>query len=211
MDVNSLLENIPYNDSRDFGVMHVSKWQHFHLKLSLEGLSSLFDALSLHHAYLVGQLCTRDACIESLSRFTTTYAQFLQAEEENKTAFRKALTVGLSQDPSVFSLKRLASGVIVTPHLPYIQVRLSTYTVSDDCKVHPGTLGSNAAPWGLQFSYPLLFMNEKEGIGKNVLTEEGFVNTPLYKKMQKWIREMTKPAKVLVDGSLVQTTLRSMR
>jgi len=191
------------------GVLQVSKWQDFHVQLDEDGVKKLFSDLDVSYGYRVGQIVQDDACVYSVEEYLSVYDEFLKAE--NIAPYRKSLSMGLSVSDDAFYAKVVSGGVIVTPKMPYIQIRASSYSISKDGKILPGVLGADVHKWGLHFAYPLLAMNSKEGIAKNVLTQPEFSNTKLFKVLQKWIREWTKPADIAVNEQVVRTTMRCMR
>lgn len=180
--------------------MQVSKWQEFHLRLTAEGLEGLFSELGVDNVYAVGRL--EDEILLPTGEYARVFRKFLTSSDD----FQKELAVGLSISDDVFVQKKIGDRLLLQPRLPYIQVRVSRYVTTAEGKVVTGSLGKGSTVWGLSFAYPLLFMGQ-DAMPKNVLTEEGFPNTPLYKRLQKWVRYNTKPA--TIDGHV--THLREMR
>lgn len=211
MEKECKLPNFTFSSADMMGVMHVSKWQEYHIQLDSVSLQKMLSDLSLEYGYRVGQVVSETAWKYEIEKFISIYEAFLKAEEEEYSTFRKMLSLGLSIDSSAFYAKHVNAGYILTPIIPYIQVRASTYALSNEGKILPGSLGKNVVRWGLHFAYPLLCMNTKEGIAKNVLREKKYSNTPLFKSLQKWVRHFTKPADIQVGNTVVKTTMRCMR
>lgn len=203
--------NIFTSVAADAGVMHVSKWQEFHLSLDVQSAQKLFEKLGLSFGYRVGQIVAGDEWKYSVTTFLKAYETFLMADPSEFALFRRKLSLGLSSDPSAFSTKEAGAGFLLVPRIPYIQVRASTYTISNENKVLPGALGADVQRWGLHFSYPLLCMHSNEGIAKNVLLEARYFNTDLFKQLRQWVRDHTKPATLSLGSTQIKTTMRCMR
>ena len=76
-----------------------------------------------------------------------------------------------------------------------------------DGKFRTMILGYDSVHWGLQFSYPHLFQNEKLEV-LTVNESEQFPNSALFKKLQRWVRAHTLATPFEVGGHKVNASIR---
>ena len=77
-----------------------------------------------------------------------------------------------------------------------------------DGKFRPMVFGLDSVTWGLQFSYPQLFMDGRTKEAFAVVESEEFPNTALFHQLQRWMRQNTLPTPFLVDGKRVNSPIR---
>lgn len=163
----------------------------FHLQLTLKELNALLTELGVKKIYTIGAISKRGYI--SLDAFCMFY----------KNEEKRLLNGGLSLSEDTFFQQTVPSGVLLHPKQPYIQIKPATFIETED-GIKIGTHGKGVTFCGLTFSFPLLVMNTKDGVAHNVLTEGGFVNIPLFKSLQRWVRKNTRY--VMMDGK--KTLLR---
>ena len=72
---------------------------------------------------------------------------------------------------------------------PVIQLQRHHFIFTDS--FHSGVISKESITWGIQFSYPQLFLDPKtKQIGK-VEKNDTFPNTELFSRLAKWVRDNT--------------------
>ncbi len=139
--------------------------------------------------------------------FCSTYREYF--ESLSSQSIRKVPTFLLTANPNdVYAFEARADKYIIYPRYPVIQVREHHFTVASDGEIHPMVFGKDAVSFGLIFSYPQIFYDTKEKKIVEVFKEKDLPNTILFKKIQLWAREYTKPARFIINGTKVNATFR---
>ena len=174
---------------QEVGALQASKFQTFYIRLTKKDLLSLLNELGVNRIYKIG--CrTKEGYVD-----VETYCAALGSAD------KKGLLGGLSLSPDAFFKQTLGEDFLLHPKEPFIQLKAATY-IEKEGGITLQVLGNDVIFWGIAFSFPLLCMNSKDGVSKNVLTEGPFINVPLFKSLQRWVRKNTRY--VTVNGSKTQ-------
>jgi hypothetical protein len=134
--------------------------------------------------------------------FLERYAEYLREILKDKSKARpsRRLTFGMTTDLNDLRLQRVEGGVIVKIASPIIQVEPYTLHFSEEeKKFREMTPSKNRFFWGLRFAFPQLYDNPiSDEVEK--ITEEGYPNAALFKKLQKWARDQTRPSEFTIGG-----------
>lgn len=91
---------------------------------------------------------------------------------------------------------------------PVIQLQPHRFDYSAaDGKFRSMVLGMDSIHWGLQFSYPHLYQDERLQV-HTVREGSQFPNTALFKKLQQWVRAHTIATPIEVEGRRVNVPIR---
>ncbi len=113
----------------------------------------------------------------------------------------------LTKDKDALYRQELSSGkFLFKPILPLIQVSEHRLVVTSDGRIEPMVYGSSTVRFGVQFSFPTLFMDE--GVPQAVLKEKKYLNSELFRLIQRFVRDKTEPASFIVQGKKIVTPLR---
>lgn len=188
--------------------LQASKWLSIQALLSGDEMESLISSLGeftvlmttpserpevKHHDFLDGyhRYCRtiKNGEVPNPSDFRTLFSTFWTADEE---AYVK-VPVGDQ------FLCRAVQPVI------QLQYHLMGYSKIEK-KFRPMVMGKGSIPWGIQFSYPTLFQDQKT---QQVLkVGQNFSNTALFQAFRRWIRNETVPTPFVVDGDQVNIPIR---
>jgi hypothetical protein len=83
---------------------------------------------------------------------------------------------------------------------PVIQFQAHFFTYSsEEHKLYPGVFGPEAIFWGIQCSYPQIFIDEENNLFK---VDERFPNTNYFRALQRWVRNATRPLTLRIDEKM---------
>jgi len=185
------------------GACLVSKWLEFPIVLSLEELKDLFAELGAFYVIHTDRIVSNEEGILFPEEFLKIYEQYITTWKEggnlNDSLYKKVFQGAISTTlDGMYAIKVDDSRRIVKTTEPTLL--LQPYRIeysSFDHKFRPMVMSKNSLSWGLQISYPQLYQDAKTGVLKKV--DETFVNSALFRKLQKWVRYHTQPTTFLIQ------------
>lgn len=171
-----------------------SKW--LNVQVLSENLEKLFE---------LGKIYPLKGYAKSLTSLPNVpeYALYVSDWKQGKAAklpdFAYAFT--LSEDALYaidfeqgYRIKPKEAIVEITPH----------YMSFGEEEVKSNVFGTDTLSWGIQFGFPQLYEDEQGEIRKHLEAK----NYPLFKEIQKYLRENTIPAKFKRGDQIIQSSIR---
>lgn len=194
--------------------MQASKWLQIQALIDAEEMRALFDHLGDFAIYLAGSLTTRDAGSLSKSQFLTVYEKYAAALKNGQIPdageFRAVFSAVFSLSPQLLYAIPVENGkqlIRVSRPVVQLQAHSMDYTIYDE-KFRPMVFGLDSILWGLQFSYPQLYLDPATKEVLQVNESDFFPNTRLFRDLQKWIRHQTIPTPFLVGSKQINVPMR---
>ena len=185
--------------------MQASKWLKCPVLLDIDEMKALFDHLG--NFYIVRTSGILPIGHETISKeeFLDCYASYIESLKKGVLPNDKRIN---SYFTSVFTRTAEALyATLVDPQRqmvqvdqPVVQLQNHRFVCGEDKKFHSMVFGLNSIYWGLQFSYPQLYQDKNLQVFK-VNESSEFPNTTLFKLIQRWMREHTKPTPCLLYTS----------
>lgn len=193
------------------GVLQVSKSRKIPVLISFEEMESLIAHLGEFFIFDVSRPLPLISAEIPKAEFLRAYGDYVQAIERGEVLEESHLRPYFSSIWTLVSdgvyAQRLANGkFLIKSKIPAIQLQRHHFILSDG--FHSGVMGSESITWGIQFSYPHLFMDPKtKAIGK-VEKNAQFPNTELFQRLAKWIRSHTRPTPFVAKGEPTNQPMR---
>lgn len=194
--------------------LQASKWLDLQLLIDSDEMKTLFQALEPFAIYTTGRVC-------ALSEGEVSHAEFLQAydayvaalqqgqlpvEQEFRALFSSVFT---RQSDHLFQVLTADGRRIIRVAKPVLQLQLNKIAYSTaDGKFRGMVFGKDSIFWGLQFSYPQLFLDSVTKEVFQVKESLQFPNTSLYRLLQRWVRQYTVPTPFQVADTQVNVPIR---
>lgn len=192
--------------------LQVSKWLRMQFLLEPRELELLFEELQDGQLYATGVVQPEQVLITH-EAFLEQYQQYVQslkmAERTLSPAMRQAFSAQLSMEADALRLIELPDGrQMVRPVEPVLQWQPHGFTVdSQNGRVHSVVFAQNMVPWGLQLSYPQLYLKVGQGVVQ-LNDRSNQPNTALFRGVQKWLRRHTLPTPLLINGEKHNLSIR---
>lgn len=194
------------------GVLQVSKSRKIPVLLSATEMERLFSALGTFCIFDVSRpLALSEAQIPH-EQFLKAYREYVHGIEGGKLIDEAFLRPYFSamftySSEGVYASRLVNGKFLIRPKTPAIQLKRHHF-IYDESGFHSGVMGKESISWGIQFSYPHLFMDPKtKAIGK-VEKNDQFPNTSLFHLLSKWIRSNTLPTPFIVSGEMARQPIR---
>jgi len=194
--------------------LQASKWLQQQMLLSDTELELLFDELGSFRIYNVGAISPLDTLEIKKSDFLQWYSDYIttikNGSTPNITSYRKLFSavITVSAD-SLFALKISDNEYLVKVAQPVIQIQSHAMHFSKhDQKFRPMVFGPDSITWGLQFSYPQIYLDSTTKAIHKVDDKDSCPNTQLFRKIQRWQRKHTIPTPFLVENDKVNIPMR---
>jgi hypothetical protein len=194
--------------------LQASKWIDLQLLVDELEMAEMVAALGDFEIFMVGRLCSRNEGQLTQRQFIEAYGSYVQAlkagELPNEQTFRPLFS-------SIFTVHRDALAQMVTGDgrrilrvtKPVVQLQLNKISYSHaDGKFRSMVFGSESFFWGLQLSYPQLYLDSETKEVYKTRDSERFPNGELFRNIQQWQREHTIPTPFHVDGRCVNVPMR---
>ncbi len=174
-------------------------------------MEDLFSILSPFEIYDVSRPLSLDQAQISQDVFLHNYSQYVEgiqlANLVDETPLRPYFSAIFTSTSDVLYAQALSNGkYLVKSRLPVIQLQRHHFIFSET--FHSGVMGKESITWGIQFSYPQLFLDPKtQSIGK-VEKNENFPNTELFQRLAKWVRNHTSATPFVVGDQRINQPMR---
>lgn len=173
----------------------VSKWLSVDCLISLEELKNLFASIGPFYLFRNGGIMGIDELNCSFEAFTKLYALYLEGlkSEEGPSIPSFAMTKDLQ---SVYALQVRENGYMTKARYPVIQVKEHRFLLTHDGRYQSKGFGEGSVRFGLSFLFPQVFIDPDTEHVHHTFKEEKYQNTSLFKALQKWQRDYTKPTPI---------------
>lgn len=193
--------------------LQASKWHRLQVLLAPEELAELLADLEDPVILLAGRFYPKTNYPQHRQLFLSHYDAYIaslsRGELPNEEKCRQYFSAVLSRDCSpLYLLEGNTDEGLLRMTLPTIQVQHHNFDYSPlDNEIRSMVYGHDTVSWGLQFSYPQLYLHPttKEICQTN---EETTGNVTLFKQLQRWIRHYTLPTTFLVNGRRLNSPIR---
>lgn len=195
--------------------LQASKWLQLQMLLDAAEMEALLQEMGDVRIFLVGKVLSRGEELLSKEQFLENYRSYLsrlkdkdslEALEKDRGWMSAAFTLS---EEALFSTPVAGDKVLVRALKPLVQAQQHKIGYSAlENQFRPMVLSKESIHWGLQFSYPQLYMNETTKQVEKVLQLPHLGNTELFRSIQKWVRENTIPTPFFVKGEKIRVPMR---
>ncbi len=193
------------------GVLQVSKARKLPILISFEEMRRLFDFLGSFFIFDVSRPLELENGEIPKQLFLEKYHEYVEGIRQGKLIDESILrslfsSVITSTAQALYAMPLSNGKYLVKPKIPVIQLQRHHFIFSES--FHSGVISGESVTWGVQFSYPQLFLDPKtQEIGK-VEKNEKFPNTELFHQMAKWVRDHTAPTPFIFEGRQINQPMR---
>lgn len=197
--------------------LQASKWLDSAALVSPRELADLFTFLeesSPFSLYSCGVVCSKNHGAmpkeELLKAYETYVRQLIDGQIPDPAVYRKMFSPAMTvTTEALFSVPVINDRQIIRVSKPVIQLQAHNIDYSPvDKKFHSMVFGLDSIAWGIQFSYPQLYLDNKTGEVETIRKSEAFPNTAIFQQLQKWMRQHTIPTPFIAEGNLVNVPMR---
>lgn len=194
--------------------LQASKWLQLPALLDAAEMESLLDELGDFSMYSVGSVRDRGRSVLHRAEFLKDYHEYMRLLKEGRipdsTVFRSSFAVVWTLEPDAVALMVLSgSQELARVVKPVVQLQLHVIGYSTlEKKFRSNVMGKDSIHWGVQFSFPQLYMDPETSSIEKALNSTQCPNALLFKKIQKWIRDSTLPTPFEVEGMKIQVPMR---
>lgn len=191
---------------------HASKWLSLGMLVDLGEMQDFLNALGPFFIYPLGAVVPRGQDQIKIEDFLTLYQSYIEALKQGRVpeerSFRSIFSSALSlKEDCLYALAVGEDRQLVRVLKPVVQMQAHTLDYSPaDGKFRSMVLGQDSVLWGLQFSYPQLYEDPETRAPQKV--DSRYVNSALFRLIQKWIRENTIPTPFVVSGEVINVPMR---
>lgn len=190
-----------------------SKWQTCSLLLDSDEMEELLNDLGNFEIVQISGVIPTGHEIIKRADFLEVYGLYIEALKRGEISsdtrirpyFSSVLTLDLN---ALYAVKINEGHSLVKIQKPVIQLQTHRFDYSfADGKFRSMVMGFDSIYWGVQFSYPHLYQDDKLQV---FTVREGaqFPNTSLFKKLQAWVRTYTIATPIEVQGKKINVPIR---
>lgn len=198
--------------------MQASKWLEIQVLMSAEEMEALFthlqSALGLLRIYLTGIVTSAGRGEVDLQDFLETHRFYISALKESKvpeeSKYRTLFSSVLSLSPEMLTILNVGQDrQLLRLVRPVVQMQAHSMGYSEqDGKFYSMVFGPDSIAWGIQFSYPQIFLDPDTKEVMKVVESPEFPNTALFRQIQRWVRYNTIPTPMQTPGGSVNLPVR---
>ena len=194
--------------------MEASKWLKVQLLAEPAELSALFEAIQPLEIFLAGTIVPSGQGLVTHAEFLKIYSDYIAALKQgqlpDESSFKSYFSGVLTRTrEALFAIPVSGNRQLIRIARPVIQMQAHAmdYSAHDD-KFRPMVFGLDSITWGVQFSYPQLFMDGRTKEAFAVVQSDEFPNTQLFHQLQRWMRQHTIPTPFLVGDKRINVPMR---
>lgn len=195
--------------------MEVSKWLEIQVLLSAEEMETLFthlnSALGAFHIYLTGVVTALGEGEVPQGAFLESYRLYVMALQSGQLPGNgEYFSSVFSLSPDLLSILKVGDNRQLRRLIkPSVQLQPHSMGYSqEDGKFYSMVYGPDSIAWGVQFSYPQLFLDPATKEVLKVTESPEFPNTVFFRHMQRWVRHHTIPTPLQTPGGPVNLPVR---
>jgi hypothetical protein len=194
--------------------MQVSKWLDVPALLDVEELQALYEALPPFKIFFNGAVVERQNTQILWKDFLRVYSEYVQALKEGNLPSESICrpffsSVWTIDDSSIMLSDTPTNQVIPRPWKPVVQLQLHRFGISAvDSKVRSMVFGQDTIFWGIQWSFPQLYMDAETREIIKLILQDINGNFAFFREFQRWMRYHTEPAVFQINGKSVATPIR---
>lgn len=173
----------------------ISKWLSVECLISLKELRGLFTAIGPFYLFRNAGVVSLDEAILSFEGLEKEYAAYLDGlkHAEGPSISSLAMTKDVQ---SVYALKVRENGYLIKARYPVIQVKEHKFLLTHDGRYQSKGFGEGSVRFGFAFSFPQVFIDPDDRSIQNTLKGEKYANASLFKALEKWKRDYTRPTPI---------------
>ena len=193
------------------GVLQVSKSRMLPILVDGDEMRELFAFLKTFEIFDVSRKVTAQQARISKEDFLKVYDGYVEGIKKGKLIDETDLRPYFSSvftvtSDALYAIEVGKDQFLIKPRCPVVQLKRFHFIYTDS--FHPGVMGEGSVTWGIQFSYPQLYLDPKTNAIGKVEKNEHFPNTELFQKIAKWVRDHTSPTPFAVQGKTVNQPIR---
>jgi hypothetical protein len=201
-------------DAHSQNPMEASKWLKVQVLAEVSEIAALFQACGAFEIYPTGVLLQPGEGLLSKEKFLEVYGYYVGSLKKGEIPedplyrpyFNSVFTV---ESDFLYAMQTPDGRQLIRTSRPVVQLQTHSLDYSThDQKFHPMVFGKESILWGIQFSYPQIFLNPETQQVEQVVDNPQFPNTRLFKVLQRWIRETTIPTPMHIGQQKVNIPIR---
>lgn len=200
--------------SVDESPLQTSKWLKTQVLLDVKEMENLCNSLGDFHFFLCGSISNEGEGELSKESFLKHYQDYVSILKQGKlpeqNSYRQWFSPVMTKSPeALYAIPVGEKKQLIRVAKPVIQLQAHHMGYSEeDGKFRPMVFGSDSIPWGIQFSYPQLFRDDKTKDVIQVRHSPEFPDSQLFQLLQKWLRTNTIPTPFIVNGEVTNVPIR---
>lgn len=194
--------------------LQASKWLQLQLLIDTQEMADLITTLGEFSIFITGAILPSGQGEVTHQEFLATYQKYIDelktGQAPSEALYRQMFSTlfTMSMD-TVYALDIGNDQVIIRSRLPVVQLQMHQVGFSAvDHKFRSMVFGSDNISWGIQFSYPQIFLDPVTKQITNVDKSDLFPNSHLYHTIQKWMRRNTTPTPFTFQNTKVNVPIR---
>lgn len=193
--------------------LQASKWLKCQMLLDIDEMHNLLETLGEFSIFLTGCVCRcGEECLSKnqfLEKYRTYVESLLGGKVPDLTEYRPYFSsIFTLENEAIFSISVSENKHIIRVSRPVIQLQAHNVHYSAvDGKFHPMVFGNDTIMWGIQFSYPQLYLDPESRKVVSMMKSSS-PNTELFRKLQRWMRKNTTPTPFFVNGHVINVPMR---
>ncbi len=203
--------SLPVRVSSKESALQVSKSRKLPVLINLEEMEALLASLGTFSIFDVSRPVTVEEMEISPKDFLFHWGRYVEGIVTGKlideAPLRPYFSAVFTTTPDALYAIALANGkYLIKAKEPVIQLQRHHFIFSEG--FHSGVMGEGSITWGIQFSYPQLYLDPKTNqIGK-VIKNSTFPNTELFQKLAKWVRSYTSATPFVFEEKQINEPMR---
>lgn len=192
------------------GVFRGSRWLQVAVLLEGVELLDLLQTFSNLQVFVTSGVVGKGQEQVTAEDYCIRYENHLKAIQASQRVESSSLAISLSVCPSCLYVMSVGEqGRLVRVRRPVIEVRPHSLGYCKlDGKFRSMIRGESAIFWGIELSYPQLYQSPQSGEILATTDPAAFPNALIFRNIQRWMRQHTRPTPFIVEGRVLPISAR---
>lgn len=191
--------------------MQVSKSRKLPVLIDAQEMEELFAFLGHFEIYDVSRKVTMESARIPKEDFLRVYKGYVEGIQSghlvDEGPLRPYFSAIFTVTPDVLYAIPVGSGhYLIKAKRPVVQLQRHHFIYTDS--FHSGVMGVESVTWGIQFSYPQLFLDPSTNAIGKVEKNPLFPNTEFFQSLAKWVRNFTCATPFIAKGAQTNQPIR---
>lgn len=206
-----MLQAIEISTPEKEGILQVSKSRKLPILIDAQEMRALFKELGAFEIFDVSRPLLLESAVIPHETFLSAYERYVEGIQEGRpieeTDLKPLFSSIFTVDRSLVYAMALPNGkYLIKPRYPVVQLQRHHFIVSNG--FHSGVMGAESITWGIQFSYPQLYLNPHTQEISKVDKSPQFPNSELFQRLAVWVRHHTVPTPFIYEEKQVNSPMR---
>ena len=184
----------------------VSKWLSQTMLLNIDEMAAFFEVLGEFSLLKTGTV-EENLGFHSKEDFLNLFEHYIFSLKTEESIKFPSFLMCFNED-DVYSIQTSSGKFLNYPRKPLIHIREHKFQITSDMRIQTMVFGKESIRFGFTFTYPQIFFDPETKKIVETLKDKENLNTDAFYKIQRFVRDFTRPLPLIIEGTKKNATFR---